>query len=256
MSLAADLVREVGTLASEMLSKGLETRYKTSVSDVVSAADHAGEERITARLAESRPDDGLVGEEGTRRTGDGRTWYIDPVDGTYNFLSGIPYWCSAVGLVDSQGPLLGAVYYPAVDQLWLGGREAPTTLNGEHVASLSSQDLSQISVASYLHPRHLPDLQRLTAWQSVVGSAATLRILGSASIDLACVASSRLGVFLQANLNGWDWYPGAALVIGAGGAADELTVGPNRWHIAGNARAVEDVKTALRAPSESIGRWS
>jgi myo-inositol-1(or 4)-monophosphatase len=246
LSLAADLVREVGTLASEMLSNGLETRYKTSVSDVVSAADHAGEERISARLAESRPDDGLVGEEGTRRSGDGRTWYIDPVDGTYNFLSGIPYWCSAVGLVDTDGPLLGAVYYPAVDQLWVGGRETPTTLNGEPVPSLESQGLSQISVATYLHPRHLPDLQRVTAWQSVVASAATLRILGSASIDLAGVATGRLGVFLQANLSGWDWYPGAALVIGAAGVADQLEIGANRWHVAGNAQAVEDVKAALQ----------
>jgi myo-inositol-1(or 4)-monophosphatase len=246
ISLAADLVREAGTLAGEMLSQGLETRYKTSLSDVVSAADHAGEERISGRLAESRPDDGLVGEEGARKPGNGRTWYIDPVDGTYNFLSGIPYWCSAVGLVDADGPLLGAVYYPAVDQLWLGGRENPTTLNGEQVPMLVSQGLSEISVATYLHPRHLPDRQRLVAWQSVVASAATLRILGSASIDLAGVASSRLGVFLQANLNGWDWYPGAALVAAAGGVADEIVVGANRWQIAGNAQAVEDVKAALR----------
>jgi myo-inositol-1(or 4)-monophosphatase len=247
ISLAADLVREAGTLAGEMLSQGLETRYKTSLSDVVSAADHAGEERISGRLEESRPDDGLVGEEGARKRGNGRTWYIDPVDGTYNFLSGIPYWCSAVGLVDADGPLLGAVYYPAVDQLWLGGRENPTTLNGQEVPMLVSQGLSEISVATYLHPRHLPDRQRLIAWQSVVASAATLRILGSASIDLAGVASSRLGVFLQANLNGWDWYPGAALVIGAGGVADEIVVDSNRWQIAGNAQAVEDAKAALRS---------
>jgi myo-inositol-1(or 4)-monophosphatase len=231
ISLAADLVRDAGTMASEMLSQGLETRYKTSLSDVVSAADHAGEELISARLADSRPDDGLVGEEGARKAGEGRTWYVDPVDGTYNFLSGIPYWCSAVGLVDADGPLLGAVYFPDFDQLWLGGREAPTT----------------ISVATYFHPRHLSDRQRLSAWQSVIASAATLRILGSASIDLAGVASSRLGVFLQANLDGWDWYPGAALVIGAGGVAEEAVVGANRWQIAGNPQAVEDVKTALHS---------
>ena len=246
ISLAAELVREAGTLASEMLRQGLEVRYKTSLSDVVSAADHASEEQISARLAESRPDDGLVGEEGARKTGQGRTWYVDPVDGTYNFLSGIPYWCSAVGLVDAAGPVLGAVYYPDVDQLWVGGRDTPTTINGEPVTRLVSQGLSKISIATYYHPRHLPDRQRLTAWQSVVAWAATLRILGSASIDLAGVASSRLGVFLQANLNGWDWYPGAALVIGAGGLADELVVGGNLWQIAGNQQAVEDVKNALQ----------
>jgi myo-inositol-1(or 4)-monophosphatase len=247
MSLAAELVREAGTLASGMLREGLETRYKTSISDVVSAADHAAEERISRKLVESRPDDGLVGEEGARRSGDDRTWYVDPVDGTYNFLSGIPYWCSAVGLMDSAGPLLGAVYYPAIDQLWLGGRESPTTLNGEPVPTLVNQPLSEISVATYLHPRHIGDRQRLTAWQSVISYAATVRILGSASVDMAGVASSRLGVFLQANLNGWDWYPGAALVIGAGGVADELALGKNRWQIAGNAKAVEDVKAALQS---------
>jgi myo-inositol-1(or 4)-monophosphatase len=249
VSLAAELVREAGTLASEMLRQGLETRYKTSISDVVSAADHAGEERISRMLAESRPDDGLVGEEGARKAGQSRTWYVDPVDGTYNFLSGIPYWCSAVGLVDVDGPLLGAVYYPAVDQLWLGGRESPTTLNGEQVPTLRSQSLSGLSLATYFHPRHLPDRQRMTAWQSVVAAAATLRILGSASIDLAGVASSRLGVFLQANLSGWDWYPGAALVIGAGGVADETVVSANRWHIAGNAHAVEETRRLLNSQS-------
>jgi myo-inositol-1(or 4)-monophosphatase len=250
VSLAAELVREAGNLAGEMLGHGLETRYKTSISDVVSAADQLAEERISRRLAESRPDDGLVGEEGARKAGDGRTWYIDPVDGTYNFLSGIPYWCSAVGLVDGDGPLLGAVYYPAVDQLWVGGREFPTTLNGVQVPLLLSQPLSEVSVATYLHPRHLGDRQRMAAWQSVIGSAATARILGSASIDMAEVASSRLGVFLQANLNPWDWFPGAALVIGAGGAADELVLNSNRWQIAGNALAVEDVKIALQSSAD------
>jgi myo-inositol-1(or 4)-monophosphatase len=67
---------------------------------------------------------------------------------------------------------------------------------------------------------------------------------------MAGVASSRLGVFLQANLNGWDWYPGAALVIGAGGVADELVVSRNRWQIAGNAQTVEDVKAALQGSAD------
>jgi myo-inositol-1(or 4)-monophosphatase len=247
ISLAAELVREAGTLATGMLRQGLKTRFKTSITDVVPAADHAAEEQISRKLLESRPDDGLVGEEGARRPGNGRTWYVDPVDGTYNFLSGIPYWCSAVGLMDREGPLLGAVYYPAIDQLWVGGRESPTTVNGETVPTLVSQPLSDVSVATYLHPRHFGNRQRLTAWQSVIASAATVRILGSASVDMAGVASGRLGVFLQANLNGWDWYPGAALVIGAGGVADEFVLGKNRWQIAGNAEAVEDVKTALQS---------
>ena len=247
VSLAAALVREAGGLAQDMLRSGLETQYKTSVSDVVSAADHAAERLVTERLTAERPHDGMVGEEGARKEGDGRTWYVDPVDGTYNFLSGIPYWCSAVGLVDEQGPLLGAVYYPAVDELWLGGRDHPTTMNGLPVSRLTNRALSQVSVATYFHPRHLGDRARVAAWQSATAGAATVRMLGSASIDLAGVAGGRLGVFLQTNLHPWDWYPGAALVVGAGGVAAELRLGDNLWQVAGNSEAVEDTKRALES---------
>lgn len=246
---AASLVREAGTLAARMLADGLDTHYKTSVSDVVSAADHAAEALVVERLTALRPDDGLVGEEGAARSaadGTGRTWYIDPVDGTYNFLSGLPYWCSAVGLTDDEGPLLGAVYYPARDELWVGGRDRPTTRNGEPVTVLADQPLEQVSVATYLHPRNLRDEPRVASWRSAVGAAATVRMLGSASVDLAGVASGRIGVFLQANLHPWDWFPGAALVLGAGGAAEVAEIDGNRWQVAGNTRSVAETVAALR----------
>lgn len=228
-----------------MLADGLDTHYKTSLSDVVSAADHAAEELAVQRLTELRPDDGLIGEEGAARPGD-RTWYIDPVDGTYNFLSGLPYWCSAVGLADENGPLLGAVYYPARDELWIGGRNRCTTLNGVPLATLIDQPLERVSVATYFHPRHLRDAPRVATWRSAVGAAATVRMLGSASIDLAGVATGRLGVFLQANLHPWDWVPGAALVLGAGGVAEVLGYEGNRWQIAGNAQSVTETVAALQ----------
>ena len=245
VSLAADLVREAGLLASRMLAEGLDTKYKTSISDVVSAADHAAEELVVARLAESRPDDGLVGEEGARRSGAGRTWYVDPVDGTYNFLSRLPYWCSAIGLADAEGPLVGAVYAPALDELWLGGRDMPTTLNGAAAPELSARPLAELSVATHFHPRNMRDQSRLASWHAATGASAAVRVLGSASVDLAGVASGRLGIFLQANLQPWDWVPGAALVIGAGGVAEQVTVDGTRWHIAGNLQAVKDTQAAL-----------
>ena len=80
--LAADVVRAAGLLAAGMLADGLDTRYKTSVSDVVSAADDAAEQLIADRLRTLRPDDAVVGEEGAKHAGGDRVWYIDPVDGT------------------------------------------------------------------------------------------------------------------------------------------------------------------------------
>ncbi len=246
-ALAADLVREAGGLAARMLDAGLDTHFKTSISDVVSAADHAAEALIAGRLTAERPDDGLVGEEGARSSdeGGGRTWFVDPVDGTYNFLSGIPYWCSAVGLVDGEGPLLGAVYYPARDELWVGGRGRPTTLNGRALPALADRPLAEVSVATYSNASHLRDRAKAASWNAVTGAAATTRMFGSASVDLAGVATGRIGVFLQANLHPWDWYPGAALVLGAGGVAEEVVLGEQRWLVAGNRQAVAEAHRAL-----------
>nr|WP_275588456.1 inositol monophosphatase family protein [Microlunatus panaciterrae] len=238
------MVRAAGALAARMLAEGLETQHKTSVSDVVSAADFAAEKLIVDRLADERPGDGLVGEEGARRSGD-RTWYIDPVDGTYNFLSGIPVWCSALGLVDGEGPVLGAVYHPSMDELWLGGRDLPTTCNGQPVPQLDPRPLAELSLASYLHPARMGRDELRQPWLSALSGAATMRSLGSGSVELASVAAGRLGAFLQAGPSPWDWFPGVALVRAAGGVAEVIEHRGQSWHVAGNPQAVEDIRSAL-----------
>jgi fructose-1,6-bisphosphatase/inositol monophosphatase family enzyme len=244
LALAATLVRQAGDLAARMLHEGLETVHKTSISDVVSAADHAAEELIVAQLRQLRPDDGLIGEEGTNIAG-ARTWFIDPVDGTYNFLSGLPYWCSAIALADAGGPILGAVYHPAADELWLGGRDQPTTCNGVQVAPLVDLPLARLSVASYLHPATLPDAGAREPLLNAISGAATVRMLGSGSVELAAVAAGRLGAWVQHDSLDWDWLPGAALVNAAGGATDVVEHRGHRWHIAGNRIAVADIRERL-----------
>jgi myo-inositol-1(or 4)-monophosphatase len=246
-ALAVELVREAGLLAARMLRDGLRAHRKTSVSDVVSAADHAAEDLISARLTADRPGDAIVGEEGTSRTGDSaRTWYVDPVDGTYNFLSGLPVWCSALALVDGAEPDLGAVYQPATDELWIGGRTCPTSVNDEPLPPLQDRPLSEVSVASYLHPTTLPDDSVREPLARVVRHSATVRMLGSGSVELASVASGRLGLYVQYDCLPWDWYPGAALVRAAGGAAETVDAHGHRWHVAG-ARQVVDEAAALLA---------
>ena len=211
-----------------MLAEGLTTEHKSSISDVVSAADHAAEELVVGRLRGERPDDAIVGEEGTADPGSSpsgttRTWYVDPVDGTYNFLSGLPVWCAAVALDD----LLGAVYQPSADELWLGGVDHPTTRNGEPVAPLPERPLDQISLATYLHPTTLPDPTVREPLLRAMQGAATVRMMGSGSVELAAVAAGRLGASVQPNSHPWDWLPGAALVRAAGGAAVVIeTAGP------------------------------
>lgn len=246
-SLAAVLVRDAGTLAARMLREGLTVEHKTSVSDVVSAADRAAEELVAERLRAERPDDGVVGEEGTSDAGAGRTWFVDPVDGTYNFLSGLPVWCSAVALAgpDAGSPLLGAVYQPTADELWVGGVDSPTTCNDEALPPLADAPLAEVALATYLHPSRLTDVSIREPVLRVTAGAATVRMLGSGSVEMAAVAAGRLGASIQADTLPWDWLPGAALVAAAGGAAEVIEAAGHRWHVAGNRRAVADIRALL-----------
>ena len=242
LDLAAALAREAADLAARMLAEGVTTAYKTSISDVVSAADHAAERLVVARLATERPADGIVGEEGAAQpSASGRTWFVDPVDGTYNFLSGLPTWCAAVALADSDGPILGAVYQPSSDELWLGGRDAATTRNGVPVTRIAERPLAEVSIASYLHPTTLPDDSIRVPLLHAISAAATVRMLGSGSVELASVAAGRLGAWIQIDSLDWDWLPGVALVRAAGGAAEVIVAHGHRWHVAGSRSVVDEL---------------
>ena len=239
--LATRLVREAGQLAATMRSEGrAPATQKTSISDLVTAADHAAEALIRDALREARPDDGLIGEEGTNEPGE-RMWYADPVDGTYNFASGLPIWCSAVALVDATGLVLGAIYQPETDELWIGGRDRPATLNGTALELLSDRPLAEISLSTYLHPNSLPEPAIRVPLLRVMKSAATVRMLGSGSVELAAVAGGRLGAWLHRDTLPWDWLPGAAIVRAAAGRAEVFESGGVHWHIAGSPAAVAEI---------------
>jgi fructose-1,6-bisphosphatase/inositol monophosphatase family enzyme len=257
--LAEALVREAGTLALLMRQAGLEGRQKTSVSDVVTAADHAAEAYVLEQLQRCRPDDGILGEEGASVDGtSGRTWVIDPVDGTYNFLHGSTYWCSAIALKDSSGVVLGGIFQPEEDKLWLGGTARPATLNGERLtfggagvpgAGRSDTPLSELGAATYIHPTWLADPLCAMPWHAAATSAAALRMFGSGSCDLSRVADGELGCWFQHSCPEWDWLPGKAIVLAAGGAADVVRVNGLDWFVAGGTTAVRQLRAALESGS-------
>ncbi|WP_442951296.1 inositol monophosphatase family protein [Paenarthrobacter sp. Z7-10] len=266
-------------LALRLRAEGLTGERKTSVSDVVTAADHAAERYIVDQLRRCRPDDGIRGEEGASHAGgSGRVWVIDPVDGTYNFLSGFTYWCSALALKvegsasaagdngqdnnrdngrddgwdngrDGAGEprvLLGAIYQPQEDKLWLGGVNCPATLNGQPIMVAADLPLAEISAGTYLHPTWLVQNRAASPWRAAAAGAATLRMLGSGSCDLARVADGTLGCWFQHSCPEWDWLPGKAIVGAAGGSTAAVRVNELDWFIAGTATAVAEVAAALR----------
>lgn len=248
--LAGALVWRGVAVGRWMRERPLATTRKTSVSDIVTEADHRAEADIVAALAALRPADGILGEEGAARaSASGRTWIIDPVDGTYNYASRLGSWCSAIALRAEGDSLIGAVASGATGETWIGQTEGdgPGLLlhDGKPAPNLLDTALADIALTTYLHPTRMHDLDVIEPWLAASSGAATVRMLGSGSLDLAAVAAGRAGGFLQSGTADWDWYPGIALVRAAGGAARVVHHRGHRWHIAGPARVVADVAERL-----------
>jgi myo-inositol-1(or 4)-monophosphatase len=216
----------------------LDVQAKASPADLVSRADTASEQAIAALLRRERPGDGLVGEEGARVEGGARRWLVDGIDGTFNFVSGIPHWCVAVGLEKDGAPVAGAVYDPNADELFVGGLGRPTTCNGEPVVVRTGRTLAQAAVATYLRADKGADRgATLARLEERVG---ILRTGGAGSLELAWVAAGRVDAWAQPNVSPWDWVPGAALVTAAGGDVTVLD-GEPAWHLAGPAALVGEL---------------
>lgn len=245
--LAQALVYNAGRLAWRMREQGISTEQKTSVSDVVTEADRAAEKFVAGVLEAIRAEDGIVGEEGAQRESQsGRTWVIDPVDGTYNFSNGSDYWCSALALTDEQGTVLGAVHRPAMGYTWFGGRDFPTSRDGKKVAPLADAPAAQLCLSTYLHPRFMADEKLRNVWLSVAENFASVRMLGAGSVDLSTVADGTMGAWMQHSVPDWDWLPGQALVHAAGGATSKVEAGGVEWCIAGNQQVVAEMENYLR----------
>lgn len=244
--LAVRLVTEAAALAARMRAESdLQVRSKTSVSDVVTAADHAAEAHVVATLRAERPHDGLLGEEGTDEPGtSGRRWVVDPVDGTYNFASGSDYWCSAVALVDGDDLVLGAIAHHR-DGVLVGGPGLPTTWDGASLEPVVDAPVGTLGAATYLHPGDVENPAVRDPFLRAAALPATLRMLGSGSMDLVGVATGRLGVWFQHSTPPWDWLPGAAVLQGLGGTARQVTAEDRTWSVAGPAGAVDALVEAL-----------
>jgi myo-inositol-1(or 4)-monophosphatase len=218
--------------------------------DVVTEADRAAEAAAVAVLRRHRPDDGLLGEEGTDTRGDGRRWVIDGVDGTVNFANRLSGgWCSAVALEDEHGPKAAAIYDPATGELHAAERGRGATIAGRAASAPACvrgpRPLDQAYVAVFLRQDRLvlPGV-RETA-HALLDATGLIRHAGPGSLELAWVAAGRLDAWIQPQVDPWDWLPGALLVTEAHGEARVAHSGPTRWHLAGHPRLLAEIRERL-----------
>jgi myo-inositol-1(or 4)-monophosphatase len=191
----------------------------------VSAADRRSEEILREELLHARPGYGFLGEEDGRHEGADKThnWIVDPLDGTTNFLHGIPHFAISIAL-EREGTLVaGLVYNPVSDELFVGERGKGAFLNDQRLRVAARSRLSDSAIACGLPHLGRGDLvlfrKELTAVQDKV---AALRRFGASALDLAYVAAGRFDAYWDRNLSSWDMAAGILLVREAGGYATDI----------------------------------
>src|SRR6202041_1738804 len=191
----------------------------------VTAADRRAEGMLRDDLEKARPGYGFLGEEGGTREGQDKshTWIVDPLDGTTNFLHGIPQFAISIGLQREGTMIAGLIYNPANDDLYIAERGKGAFLNDQRLRVAGRRTLDECVIACGLPHIGRGDLDlsraELTAIQARV---ADLRRFGAASLDMAFVAAGRLDGYWERNLQPWDMAAGQIMVREAGGTVSGI----------------------------------
>jgi myo-inositol-1(or 4)-monophosphatase len=191
---------------------------------MVSAADRDAEALIRQGLCEVRPEDGLVGEEGSRRESvSGRNWIVDPLDGTTNFLYGYPQWAVSIALEGS----VGVVYDPVRNELFAGERGAGASLNGEALRLGAPPALARALIATGLGYDAERRSKQGQVLNRVVPFIRDIRRAGAAALDLCWLAAGRLDGYYERGLGAWDWAAARIVAEEAGAAVVDLDPDPH-----------------------------
>lgn len=226
-SLAERLAREAGDMALAGRRRGLrDVSTKSSSTDMVTEFDRASETLIVAGLRQARPEDAIVGEEGASHPGtSGIEWFIDPIDGTTNFCFDLPTWAVSIGARDADGPLAGAVYAPALGEMFSAARGAGATLDGLAISCRSNTDLADSLVATGFSYTPADRVRQSARVPGIIDRIRDLRRFGAAAIDLCFVACGRVDAYFEENLHWWDLVAGQLVVTEAGGIVTDFAGG-------------------------------
>jgi myo-inositol-1(or 4)-monophosphatase len=240
---AADLefAREIAERAGRILLERYERVGRIdhkSARDVVTEVDHLSEALILAAIRERFPGDGILAEESgehqapgvadgvtepaERSLAHGRTWIIDPLDGTVNYANGIPVFCVSVGLVVDGQPAAGAVHDPMRDETFSASADGPAELNGRPITVSGKEQLSDFVVSLALGGRAV-----VTRARAVRRAIRVSRSMGSSALALSYVANGRFDAFIQSGgMSAWDVAAAGLIAERAGARVTDATGGP------------------------------
>lgn len=217
---------DAGAILRGRLSQTREVAYK-GVIDLVTDADKASEDLISSRIRSAFPDHGFLGEEGTRGAdGADFSWVVDPLDGTTNYAHAYPHFAVSIALEQHGLGVLGVVYDPMRDELFVAERGGGATLNGAPIHVSAEDQLLRSLLATGFPYDPGKRAEALAIWDALMDACQGVRRDGAAALNLSWVACGRLDGFYERNLKPWDMAAGALIVEEAGGVISDFAGGP------------------------------
>lgn len=257
----AELALEVATEAGKLALSGYRTRptpTQKARRELVTEFDLKSEQLIVARLSAATPELGLVGEESGSLRAAQLSWFVDPIDGTTNFVHGHPFWAVSIGLLDAGAPVAGAVVAPALGLSWHGSRGGSASRGSDNCYVSETPELEQALIATgFPADRQRAPENNLDTFATVKKSVLGVRRCGSAALDLCLVADGTYDAYWERRLNAWDVAAGAAILLAAGGKLTALDGGPVDLRvghlIASNGRIHDQLQQLIASTGATFG---
>jgi len=231
-----ELARKVGLDAGALLMErppAFEIESKSTAIDIATQMDKKAEKFIMESLLAARPDDGIIGEEGSSvESKSGITWVIDPLDGTVNYFYGLPGWNVSIAAKDKDGSVVGVVTAPTINSTWWATRGGGAFYNGHQIHCNDPIALDRSLIATGFQYDVSHRISQLEDFSKLVPIVRDLRRNGAAAVDLCHVAMGALDGYYEAGLKEWDWAAGALVATEAGATFKHYGQGPMRISMA------------------------
>ena len=215
-----ELARKVGHDAGALLMErppAFEIESKSTAIDIATQMDKKAEKFIMESLLAARPDDGIIGEEGSSvESKSGITWVIDPLDGTVNYFYGLPGWNVSIAAKDKDGSVVGVVTAPTINSTWWAIRGGGAFYNGHQIHCNDPIALDRALIATGFQYDVAHRTTQMTDLAKLVPLARDIRRNGAAAVDLCHVAMGALDGYYEAGLKEWDWAAGGLVATEAG----------------------------------------
>lgn len=217
-----DISRKAGSYLMTQFGKDLLVEHKGRI-DLVTHADKKSQEIIVEGIKKRFPDHSIVAEEGYDEIGkEDFIWYIDPIDGTTNFVHGLPLFCISIALYKKASPVIGACYNPITQEIYYATKGEGSFLNGKRIyVSKTSKIVDALAATGF--PYKSKNMQKIMeCFFNVVSGVQGIRRVGSAALDLCYVASGKFDVFWEMGLKPWDMAAGVLILEEAGGSVSGM----------------------------------